>query len=115
MAARSVGTFVGRFELTLDDCALRGYRARHARVRRQRAGWLRPRPLSNPWLLEAIGTAEWTGTPLARFARQAGLAPAPSGRLHRCRSGVQGGDEHDYARSLWSPTRCAAEYSSPTR
>src|ERR1041384_2445386 len=25
---------------------------------------LTPRPLSQPWLHEAIGTAQWTGTPL---------------------------------------------------
>jgi DMSO/TMAO reductase YedYZ molybdopterin-dependent catalytic subunit len=27
---------------------------------------LQPRPISQPWLNEAVGTAEWTGTPLAQ-------------------------------------------------
>jgi DMSO/TMAO reductase YedYZ molybdopterin-dependent catalytic subunit len=62
---------------------------------------LEPRPLSNPWLLEAIGTAEWTGTPLAPLLREAGLrhdaADIVFTGLDR---GVQGGVEHDYQRSL---------------
>jgi DMSO/TMAO reductase YedYZ molybdopterin-dependent catalytic subunit len=32
-----------------------------------------PRPLSQPWLHEAIGTAEWTGTPLKGVLEEAGL------------------------------------------
>jgi sulfane dehydrogenase subunit SoxC len=35
--------------------------------------WLNPRPRSQPWLNEAVGTAEWTGTPLAPFLREAGV------------------------------------------
>src|SRR5436190_7486160 len=34
---------------------------------------LMPRPLSNPWLFEAIGTAEWTGTPLVGLLDEAGV------------------------------------------
>jgi DMSO/TMAO reductase YedYZ molybdopterin-dependent catalytic subunit len=34
---------------------------------------LRPRPFSQPWLEEAVGTARWTGTPLAPLLREAGL------------------------------------------
>ena len=34
---------------------------------------LSPRPLSQPWLQEAVGTAEWTGTPLAPILEEAGL------------------------------------------
>src|SRR5262245_35845544 len=34
---------------------------------------LQPRPLSNPWLFEAIGTAEWGGTPLWPILEEAGL------------------------------------------
>ena len=34
---------------------------------------LSPRPLSQPWLVEAIGTAEWTGTPLSGVLQEAGL------------------------------------------
>src|SRR6266550_3987938 len=37
---------------------------------------LSPRPLSQPWLQEAVGTAEWTGTPLAPLLKEAGLRDA---------------------------------------
>jgi len=33
----------------------------------------RPRPLSMPWLVGAIGTAEWTGTPLWPLLEEAGV------------------------------------------
>jgi DMSO/TMAO reductase YedYZ molybdopterin-dependent catalytic subunit len=62
---------------------------------------LHPRPLSQPWLHEAIGTAEWTGTPLAPVLREAGLSAETAevvftGADH----GVQGDVEQDYQRSL---------------
>ncbi len=62
---------------------------------------LMPRPISNPWLVEAIGTAEWTGTPLAGVLSDAGLDPSTvelvfTGADH----GIEKADEHDYARSL---------------
>ncbi len=34
---------------------------------------LRPRALSQPWLLEAVGTAEWTGVPLVDLMREIGV------------------------------------------
>src|SRR5918911_2960353 len=34
---------------------------------------LEPRPLSQPWLTEAVGNAEWTGVPLAPLLAEAGL------------------------------------------
>jgi DMSO/TMAO reductase YedYZ molybdopterin-dependent catalytic subunit len=37
---------------------------------------LDPRPVSQPWLTEAIGTAEWGGTPLAPLLEEAGVLPA---------------------------------------
>ena len=48
---------------------------------------LRPRPVSQPWLVEAVGTAEWTGTPLAAAARaRPGVARRRRRRgLHRRR------------------------------
>jgi DMSO/TMAO reductase YedYZ molybdopterin-dependent catalytic subunit len=60
-----------------------------------------PRALSQPWLLEAVGTAEWTGTPLAPILEEAGVEQGTvevvfSG-LDR---GVQGEVEHAYERSL---------------
>jgi DMSO/TMAO reductase YedYZ molybdopterin-dependent catalytic subunit len=62
---------------------------------------LAPRPISQPWLSEAIGTAEWTGTPLAGILADAGVEPDAvelvfTGADH----GVEKGHEHDYARSL---------------
>jgi sulfane dehydrogenase subunit SoxC len=35
---------------------------------------LEPRPLSQPWLVEAVGNARWTGTPLAPLLEEAGVA-----------------------------------------
>ena len=62
---------------------------------------LAPRPLSNPWLLEAIGTAEWGGTPLAPLLDEAGLRPEATELVFSgADRGVQGGVEHDYQRSL---------------
>jgi sulfane dehydrogenase subunit SoxC len=62
---------------------------------------LDPRPVSQPWLEEAVGTAEWTGTPLRPLLEEAGVGPAAVevmfGGADR---GVQGGLEHDYERSL---------------
>ncbi len=47
---------------------------------------LEPRPVSQPWLVEAVGTAEWTGTPLAPLLAEAGLLDdARRGRVHRPR------------------------------
>jgi sulfane dehydrogenase subunit SoxC len=60
-----------------------------------------PRPVSQPWLLEAVGSAEWTGTPLAPLLAEAGVSPAAvdvafTGADH----GVERGVEQDYARGL---------------
>lgn len=62
---------------------------------------LRPRPISQPWLVEAVGTAEWTGIPLRDVLREAGVGSNSveivfTGADH----GVQGDVEHDYERSL---------------
>jgi DMSO/TMAO reductase YedYZ molybdopterin-dependent catalytic subunit len=64
-------------------------------------GWLRPRPVSLPWLGEAVGTAEWTGTPVAPLLDEAGLldgaAEVVFGGADR---GFQGEVEQRYGRSL---------------
>jgi DMSO/TMAO reductase YedYZ molybdopterin-dependent catalytic subunit len=62
---------------------------------------LEPRPVSQPWLVEAVGTAEWTGTPLRGLLDEAGLDDEAvevvfTGLDH----GVEGGVEQDYERSL---------------
>jgi DMSO/TMAO reductase YedYZ molybdopterin-dependent catalytic subunit len=62
---------------------------------------LRPRPVSQPWLVEAVGTADWTGTPLRQVLHEAGVDPAAvdvvfTGADH----GIERGVEHDYQRGL---------------
>ena len=62
---------------------------------------LLPRPVSQPWLNEAVGTMRWTGTPLAALLREAGLSDRAvdvvfTGIDH----GVERGVEQDYARGL---------------
>ena len=62
---------------------------------------LTPRPISQPWLVEAVSTAEWTGTPLAGVLAECGLDGKAIEIVFTGQDrGVQGGDEHDYARSL---------------
>ncbi|WP_427172855.1 sulfite oxidase [Arthrobacter sp. 92] len=62
---------------------------------------LRPRPLSQPWRLEAVGTAVWTGVPLAYLLAHAGLEDdAVEVVFTGADAGVQGGVTHQYARSL---------------
>jgi DMSO/TMAO reductase YedYZ molybdopterin-dependent catalytic subunit len=62
---------------------------------------LSPRPLSNPWLLEAIGTAEWTGTPLGPLLDEAGVRQDAAELVFTgADRGFQGGVEQNYQRSL---------------
>ena len=62
---------------------------------------LDPRPVSQPWLSEAVGTAEWTGTPLAPLIEEAGLAAdALEVVFTGLDRGVEGGEEQVYERSL---------------
>lgn len=62
---------------------------------------LDPRPISQPWLNEAIGTAEWTGTPVAGLLEEAEVArDAVELVFTGADRGVQGDVEHDYQRSL---------------
>lgn len=62
---------------------------------------LSPRPLSQPWVLEAVGTAEWTGVPLAWVLAKAGVREeAVEVVFTGADAGIQGGVRHHYARSL---------------
>ncbi len=62
---------------------------------------LTPRPQSVPWLTEAIGTAEWSGTPLWPILEEAGLAEdAVEVVFHGADRGIQGDVEQAYGRSL---------------
>jgi len=64
-------------------------------------GLMSPRALSQPWLNEAVGTAEWTGTPLAPLLEEAGVdAEALEVVFTGLDRGIQGGHEHLYERSL---------------
>jgi sulfane dehydrogenase subunit SoxC len=62
---------------------------------------LSPRPISQPWLEEAVGTAQWTGTPLAPLLEQAGLRDGAQEVLFTgLDRGIQGEVEQSYQRSL---------------
>jgi DMSO/TMAO reductase YedYZ molybdopterin-dependent catalytic subunit len=56
---------------------------------------------SQPWVREAVGTAEWTGTPLAPILEEAGVEDSARNLVFTgLDRGIQGEIEHDYARSL---------------
>jgi DMSO/TMAO reductase YedYZ molybdopterin-dependent catalytic subunit len=62
---------------------------------------LAPRPLSQPWLTEAVGTGEWTGVPLRAVLEQAGLGDDVVELLFAgLDRGIEGGVEQVYERSL---------------
>ena len=62
---------------------------------------LDPRPISQPWITEAIGTAEWTGTPLRPILEEAGIEDDVVELVFRgADHGIQGEVEQDYERSL---------------
>lgn len=62
---------------------------------------LSPRPLSQPWLLEAVGNAEWTGTPLRGLLEEVGI---DDGAIEVCfrglDRGLEGEEIQSYERSL---------------
>ncbi len=62
---------------------------------------MEPRPLSQPWLTEAVGTAEWGGTPLAPLLREAGVSPDAIELLFvGADRGIEGEHEQAYERAL---------------
>ena len=62
---------------------------------------MEPRPVGQPWLLEAIGTATWTGTPLRAVLAAAGLRPEARELVFTgLDRGAQGGIVQNYQRSL---------------
>jgi sulfane dehydrogenase subunit SoxC len=89
--------------LSLDD--LRGRPAVTRAVTLECAGngraRLAPRPLSQPWLTEAVGTAEWTGVPLGALLEEAGLRDDAVELLFTgADRGIEGDVEQSYERSL---------------
>ena len=60
-----------------------------------------PRWISQPWLTEAVGTGEWTGTPLAPLLREAGMLDGAADVVFTgADRGVEGGVWQDYQRAL---------------
>lgn len=94
-----------RRALSLSPAQLRAYPAVTTRVTMECAGngraLLSPRPVSQPWLVEAVGTAEWTGVSLGLLLDEAGVESGAvdvvfTGADH----GVERGVEQDYQRGL---------------
>lgn len=97
------GSVQKRLALALDD--LQALPRVSAQVTLECAGNGRahfsPRPISQPWLLEAVGNAEWTGTPLRALLESAGPLPSAVEVVFTARDrGIQGGIEQQYERSL---------------
>ena len=89
--------------LTLDE--LRARPAVELTVTMECAGngraTLDPRPFSQPWLVEAVGTAELTGVPLRVLLDAAGVDPNATEVIFTgADHGVERGVEQDYQRSL---------------
>jgi sulfane dehydrogenase subunit SoxC len=62
---------------------------------------LAPRPLSQPWLTGAVGTAVWAGTPLWPLLEEAGVrAGAVEALFTGLDSGMEGGILQSYERAL---------------
>ena len=62
---------------------------------------LDPRPVSQPWLLEAVGTARWAGTPLRPLLEEAGVGEGAVEILFTgLDRGIEGEIEQRYQRSL---------------
>lgn len=81
--------FPARTEIVTLECAGNG-RAR-----------LLPRPVSQPWLFEAVGTAAWSGVAVADLLEAAGPDPAAVEVIFTgADRGIEGGAEQAYQRSL---------------
>ncbi len=90
-------------ELDLDDLRARPQVTRTVTLECAGNGRARlsPRPVSQPWLDEAVGTARWTGTPLAGLLADADVRDSAvdvvfTGADH----GIERGVEQDYQRAL---------------
>jgi sulfane dehydrogenase subunit SoxC len=100
----AVGGMVSKpMTLTLDE--IRKRPVRRIAVTMECAGngraLMSPRPISQPWMLEAVSTAEWTGTPLRELLAEAGLSTEAVEILFTgLDRGVQGDEFQYYQRSL---------------
>jgi DMSO/TMAO reductase YedYZ molybdopterin-dependent catalytic subunit len=97
-------TVRGERELVLGLDELRARPAVEVTVTMECAGngraRLDPRPVSQPWLLEAVGTARWRGTPLRPLLEEAGIGGAVEVLLTGLDRGVEGGEEQAFQRAL---------------
>ena len=99
-----VGGLVNRpFSLSLDDIKAKPRTTLTVTMECAGNGRARllPRPISQPWLLEAIGTAEWTGTPLRGVLEEAGIDQRTVEILFTgLDRGIEGDVPQNYQRSL---------------
>jgi len=98
-------TVRGERELTLDLAGLKQRPRAELAVTMECAGngraRLDPRPVSQPWLLEAVGTALWGGTLLRPLLEEAGVGESAVEVLFTgLDRGIDGGIEQQYQRSL---------------
>jgi sulfane dehydrogenase subunit SoxC len=101
-------------EVTLDLDAVRARPRETLRVTLECAGngraRLLPRPVSQPWLSEAVGTAEWTGTRLADLLAESGpRAGAVDVVFTGADHGIERGVEQDYSRGLPFPAAMGSD------
>ncbi len=92
-------------ELSLDLDVLRALPAHEVVATMECAGngraHLEPRPVSQPWLLEAVGTGRWRGARLRDVLEQAGIDTGATEVLFTALDrGVEGGEEQSFQRSL---------------
>jgi len=92
-------------ELSLDLDAVRALPVHEVVATMECAGngraRLEPRPVSQPWLLEAVGTGRWRGARLRDVLEQAGVATGATEVLCTALDrGTEGGEEQLFQRSL---------------
>jgi DMSO/TMAO reductase YedYZ molybdopterin-dependent catalytic subunit len=62
---------------------------------------LDPRPVSQPWLVEAVGTGEWSGTPVRGLLEEAGIADTAVDVVFTgLDRGIEGEVEQTYERAI---------------
>jgi sulfane dehydrogenase subunit SoxC len=98
-------TVSGKRQLSLGLDDLRARPAAEVTVTMECAGngraRLEPRPVSQPWLYEAIGTARWRGAPLRPLLEEAGVEEGTVEVLFTgLDRGIEGGEEQSFQRAV---------------